>query len=128
MKVLVGLPLKTKEIVKVVKVLLNLKEIIFKVVSSRGVGKTFTTFTTFTFENCPFSFPGNTALTQQFQFPVLSGLEPFSGRAVDAGLVKTEGLSGKLMGQREPALVRSDLPSTAKRMGFPRREAPSPNR
>ena len=61
MKVLVGLPLKTKEIVKVVKVLLNLKEIIFKVVSSRGVGKTFTTFTTFTFENCPFSFLGNTA-------------------------------------------------------------------
>ena len=56
MKVLVGLPLKTKEIVKVVKVLLNLKEIIFKI--SRGVGKTFTTFT---FENCPFSFPGNTA-------------------------------------------------------------------
>jgi len=49
---------------------------------------------------CLLSFLGNTALTQQFQFPTLSGLETFSGWAVDAGLVKTEELAGKLKGQR----------------------------
>ena len=68
---------------------------------------------------CLLRFPDNTALTQQFQFPVLSGLEPFSGRAVDAGLVKTEELPGNLKGQtRYSILSESDLPSTAKRMGF----------
>jgi len=115
-KVLVGLPLKTKEIVKVVKVLLNLKEIIFKVVSSRGVGKTFTTFTTFTFESCSkdsalataatkfclIPFPGDTALIQQFQFSVSRRLETSRAEPSMTGLVKTEESSGKEMRQKVP--------------------------
>ena len=65
---------------------------------------------------CPLSFPGNTALTQQFQFLIWSGLETFSCQAVDAGLVKTEELSGNLRGQtRYSILSESDLPSTAKK-------------
>jgi len=130
--------LKTKEIVRVVRVLLNLKRI-FKRVYIKGGEKTLTTLTfesrskdsalaTVATKLCPLRFPGNTALSQQFQFLIWSGLEPFSGQAVDAGLVKTAGLAGNLRGQtRYLILSESSLPSTAKRMGFLRRGAPSPS-
>ncbi len=65
---------------------------------------------------CPLRLPANTALTQQYKFLIWSGLETFSGQAVDAGLVKTEELSGNLRGQtRYSILSESDLPSTAKK-------------
>jgi len=59
---------------------------------------------------CPLRLPANTALTQQFQFLIWSGLETFSGQAVDAGLVKTEGLVGSLKGAKEAySLSESDF-------------------
>ena len=67
---------------------------------------------------CPLRLPDNTALTQQYKFLIWSGLETFSCQAVDAGLVKTEELSGNLRGQtRYSILSESDLPSTAKKWG-----------
>ena len=76
---------------------------------------------------CPLRLPDNTALTQQYKFLIWSGLETFSGQAVDAGLVKTEELPGNLRGQRELASVRIRSSIDGKKKSFPRREAPSPN-
>ncbi len=45
---------------------------------------------------CLLSFLGNTALTQQFQFPTLSGLETFSGWAVDDWTVQNRGIAGEV--------------------------------
>jgi len=51
---------------------------------------------------CLLRFPDNTALTQQFQFPVWSGLEPFSGWAVDDWTGQNRGIAGESEGAVYP--------------------------
>ena len=76
---------------------------------------------------CPLRFPDNTALTQQFQFLIWSGLETFSCQAVDDWSSQNRGLGGGSEGANSILdLVRSDLPSTAKkRVSRARRASPN---
>jgi hypothetical protein len=71
---------------------------------------------------CPLRLPANTALTQQFQFLIWSGLETFSGQAVDAGLVKTEELSGNLRGQRRLTVYPNPIFIDGDKKEFPEPE------
>ena len=68
---------------------------------------------------CPLRLPGNTALTQQYKFLIWSGLETFSGQAVDAGLVKTEELSGNLRGQRRLTVYPNPIFIDGEKKSFP---------
>ena len=58
----------------------------------------------------PLRFPGNTALTQQFQFLIWSGLETFSCPAVDDWAGQNRGIAGEVEGAKEAySLSESDI-------------------